>query len=207
MRARHDLDRAHRLADVLRGELHLEGGRLGRRGSSCGRLNVCVPPLCSRARQRDQHPALDEAQRRALHGALIECKRVCLISGPAGAGKSDEIWFMLKVLGKDGMGVMAPTRGATRSNQETVDKALPRRSFKPELEVLTTYGGVGVGYKETFHAPTIVAAIKRKDAKKAKAAAFLKKRERWVSRYPRDARGMCPHRAETRPRRDASSRD
>ena len=39
------------------------------------------------------------------------------------------------------------------------------------------------------------------------AAAFLKKRERWVPRYPRDARGMCPHRAETRPRRDASSRD
>ena len=124
----------------------------------------------------DRHKRLDEAQRRALHGALLECKRVCLISGPAGAGKSDEIWFMLKVLGKDGMGVMAPTRGATRANQETVDKALPRRSFKPELEVLTTYGGVGVGYKESFHAPTIAAAIKRKDAKKAKAAAFLKKK-------------------------------
>ena len=93
-----------------------------------------------------------------------------------GAGKSDEIWFMLKVLGKDGMGVMAPTRGATRANQETVDKALPRRSFKPELEVLTTYGGVGVGFKEKFHARTIAAGIERKDAKKAKAAAMYKKK-------------------------------
>ena len=125
---------------------------------------------------RARHERLDESQRRALHGAVVECKRVCLISGPAGAGKSDQLWFMCKVLGKDNVGVMAPTRGATRANQATVDKALPRRSFKPELEVLTTYGGVGVGFKETFDAPTIAAAIKRKDAKKAKAAAMLKKK-------------------------------
>ena len=72
-------------------------------------------PAAVAADVRRRHQRLDEAQRRALHGALVECKRVCLISGPAGAGKSDEIWFMLKVLGKDGMGVMAPRRAARRA--------------------------------------------------------------------------------------------
>ena len=79
---------------------------------------------------------------------------------------------MLKIcalLEKDDIAIVTPTLGARRADQEVVDSVLPRRSYKAEIEVTTTFTGFGVGFGETWSVPRIVAAIRRDEVSKGKA--------------------------------------
>ena len=66
--------------------------------------------------------------------------------------------------------VVAPTNGARRAAQRVIDRALPRTSFSPQLEVLTTYKAFGVGFAEEWSAPQIIQGLQLKDRRKTKAA-------------------------------------
>ena len=115
-----------------------------------------------------EYRILDKQQKTALHGALVLKKRLTVISGPAGAGKSALIKILVLVLGEKA-GIVTPTLGSRGADQELVDAMLPRKSFKPILEVHTTFTGFGVGFKEKWDAQEIARKIKSKDAKKMKA--------------------------------------
>ena len=115
------------------------------------------------------HARLDKEQKAALHGILVIGKHVTMINGPGGTGKSDLLKIAVLVL-KGKVGILTPTQGARRADQKTVDGVLPRKSFKPELEVKTTYTGFGVGFKDKWKVESVIDPIRRKVASKAKAA-------------------------------------
>ena len=121
-----------------------------------------------RSKVEAKYKMLDELQRRALHGILVVKKKLTVVSGPAGAGKS-ALLKIVSLLEEPILAVAAPTNGAKRADQEMIDEALPRWSFKPRVEAKTTWTAWGVGFKEKWDAKAVVDAIKRKDPRKAKA--------------------------------------
>ena len=135
------------------------------------RMIACLPSA-QQARARQYYVLLDEQQVRALHAAVVVGARLTIISGPAGSGKSALI--KLQVLLID-TGVAAPTHGARRAAQEGVDTVLPRASFKPVVEVMTTFTSFGVTFKGDWDVESTVRAIKAQDAKRQKAAAMYQK--------------------------------
>jgi hypothetical protein len=112
---------------------------------------------------------LDAKQREALHGMLNDNYWVVVVSGPAGAGKS-ALLKILSLLKPSELALVAPTHGSRRADQEVVDEVLPRTSFKPEIEVHTTYTGLGVGMGEVWDAKAVIAGIKAGDKRKSKAS-------------------------------------
>ena len=112
---------------------------------------------------------LDAKQREALHGMLNDNYWVVVVSGPAGAGKS-ALLKILSLLKPSELALVAPTHGSRRADQEVVDEVLPRTSFKPEIEVHTTYTGLGVGMGEEWDAKAVIAGIKAGDKRKSKAS-------------------------------------
>ena len=139
-------------------------------------LRACfgAAPLDKHFRVMSLYSMLDVMQRRALYGILVMGKRVTVISGPAGSGKSALIKIVV-LLKAAKVAAVAPTHGARRANQEGVDGVLPRRSFKPELEVLTTYTGFGVSFGEQWDVDKVVQGIIGGDVRKGKAAALYQK--------------------------------
>ena len=121
-----------------------------------------------RSKVEAKYEMLDELQRRALHGILVVKKKLTIVSGPAGAGKS-ALLKIVSLLEEPILAVAAPTNGAKRADQDMIDEALPRFSFKPRVEAKTTWTAWGVGFKEKWDAKAVVAAIKKKDPRKAKA--------------------------------------
>ena len=97
-----------------------------------------------RLRAREQLDRLDEAQLRAAHGILVVKPPVVIVGGAAGTGKSALLELM--AMCEPGMVVATPTNGARRAAQGVIDKALPRRSYLPEVEVGTTHTRFGVGF-------------------------------------------------------------
>ena len=100
-------------------------------------------------------------------GAACNCSAP--FSGPAGAGKS-ALLKILSLLKPSELALVAPTHGSRRADQEVVDEVLPRTSFKPEIEVHTTYTGLGVGMGEEWDAKAVIAGIKAGDKRKSKAS-------------------------------------
>ena len=127
-----------------------------------------------RSKVQARYCQLDELQRRALHGILVVKKKLTCVSGPAGAGKS-ALLKIVSLLEEPILAVAAPTNGAKRADQDMIDEALPRYSFKARVEAMTTFTAWGVGFKEKWDAKAVVAAIKKKDPRKAKAEEVYKK--------------------------------
>ena len=120
---------------------------------------------------------MDMAQVRAAWGILARPnkKAVTLVYGPAGAGKSWLLKLLLLVLYDEHeqmLAVSAPTHGARRADQRLIDEVFPRRSYKPELECLTTHTQWGVGYGEAWDVDTIVSGLELNEPRKSKARAF-----------------------------------
>ena len=133
-----------------------------------------LPPVRRTLATRMYEP-LDTEQRKAVHAMLVTQKWLTVISGPAGAGKSALMKIMLLVWPEE-VALATPTNGAKRSNQKLVDEILPRKSFKPELEVLTTYNCWGVGFGDKWDAAQIVKRIQDGDPTKVKAMESYKKK-------------------------------
>ena len=66
--------------------------------------------------------------------------------------------------------MLAPTQGSRRVCQGNIDAALPRKSFKPELEALTTFVGFGCAWGEAWDVDKIVTGLGRNELKRWKAA-------------------------------------
>ena len=133
-----------------------------------------------RARVLELYNMLDANQRAALHTILIRAVekgefRMVFVSGPAGAGKSSLIQIVVLLL-ENNCAVATPTNGARRADQSMVDKVLPRCSFAPRIEVVTTWNGFGVGYGDAWDAEAVVAAIKNNAKGKGKAATLYNKK-------------------------------
>ena len=127
----------------------------------------CVADVRSRA-----HGYLDifcDEQLRAAYGVLIDKKKVVVVSGPAGSGKSELLKLLVAIDGGDNA-VLAPTQGSRRVCQVNIDAALPRRSFKPELEALTTFVGFGCAWGEAWDVVKIVTGLGRNELRRWKAA-------------------------------------
>ena len=122
---------------------------------------------------------LDAQQLRAAHGVLALEQRVVVVSGPAGSGKSALMKLLVLVKGAQRTRVVAPTNGARRVCQKNIDEVLPPRSFKPELEALTTFKGFGAGWGEAdpWKAETIVQGIERGESKRRKGAELYQRAE------------------------------
>ena len=131
-------------------------------------------PFGVRAQVLQQYKLLDEKQREALYYVLCTSKRVVAISGPAGSGNT-ALLKILALMKKDDVAIVTPTHGARRADQEVVDKVLPRLSFKPNIEVTTTFTGFGVCYGEEWGVANIVSGIRRGDVKRGKASETYKK--------------------------------
>ena len=117
---------------------------------------------------------LDAEQLRAAYGVLILKQQIIVISGPAGSGKSELLKLFVAVLGCDDVRVVAPTQGARRVCQKNIDKALPRLSFKPEVEALTTFVGFGCAWGETWEAKKIVSGMRRGESRRRCAKELYK---------------------------------
>ena len=68
---------------------------------------------------------------------------------------------------KDEVAVVTPTHGARRADQAVIDSVLPRKSFKPEITVHTTFTGFGIGINEGWVAEKVVDKIRTRNASQA----------------------------------------
>ena len=110
-----------------------------------------------------------DEQLRAAYGVVVLKKKVVVVSGPAGSGKSELLKLIVAIDGCDDA-VLAPTQGSRRVCQGNIDAALPRKSFKPELEALTTFVGFGCAWGEAWDVDKIVTGLGRNELKRWKAA-------------------------------------
>ena len=113
---------------------------------------------------------LDAVQVRAAYAVLVVKKQLVVISGPAGSGKSELLKLFAAVVGRARARVVAPTQGARRVCQQNIDEALPRASFKPQLEAMTTFVGFGNAWGEQWQAKQILRGLQRAEARRSKAA-------------------------------------
>ena len=93
--------------------------------------------------------------------------------------------------------------GARRVCQKNIDEAVPRKSFKPELEALTTFVGFGNSWGQSWDAQKILKGLQRKERERWKAAELYDKAELLVVDEAAQARAPHTHthaRARTRTR-------
>ena len=124
---------------------------------------------------RQLYDVLDEHQRRALYGILIDKPRVAIVSAPAGAGKS-ALLKLISMCWEHDMAVAAPTHGARRADQEVIDEVLPRQSYAPRIEARTTFTSWGVGMGGAWDADVVAGKILSQDRTKMKAKETYEKK-------------------------------